>query len=69
LVFIAATEDEMIRAFDKNTGALLRQTKLPASGHATPAVYEFKGKQFIVIACGGEKGSKSGDVYMAFSLP
>jgi len=69
LVFIAATEDEMFRAFDKNTGELLWETRLPASGHATPAVYEFKGKQFVVIACGGGKGSKSGDVYMAFSLP
>jgi quinoprotein glucose dehydrogenase len=69
LVFIAATEDEMFRAFDKNTGELLWETRLAASGYATPAVYEFKGKQFVVIACGGGKGSKSGDVYMAFSLP
>lgn len=69
LVFIAATQDEMLRAFDKSNGALLWQTKLPASGHATPAVYEIKGKQFIVIACGGGKGSKSGDKYVAYSLP
>ena len=69
LVFIAATEDEMFRAFDKNTGEMLFQATLPASGHATPAVYELKGKQYVVIACGGGKGSKSGDVYMAFSLP
>jgi quinoprotein glucose dehydrogenase len=59
----------MFRAFDKNTGELLWETRLAASGYATPAVYEFKGKQFVVIDCGGGKGSKSGDVYMAFSLP
>jgi quinoprotein glucose dehydrogenase len=69
LIFIAATEDEMFRAFDKNTGEILWETKLPASGHATPAVYELEGKQYVVIACGGGKGSKSGDVYMAYSLP
>ena len=69
LVFIAATEDEMFRAFDKKTGELLWQIKLPASGHATPAVYEIDGKQYIVIACGGGKGSKSGDAYVAYSLP
>lgn len=69
LIFIAATEDEMLRAFDKQTGEMLWQTKLPASGHATPAVYEIDGKQFVVIACGGGKGSKSGDSYLAFALP
>lgn len=69
LIFIAATEDEMLRAFDKQTGKVLWQTKLPASGHATPAVYEIEGKQFVVIACGGGKGSKSGDSYLAFALP
>lgn len=69
LVFIAATEDEMFRAFDKKTGKVLWETKLPAGGHATPAVYEWKGKQYIVIACGGGKSDKSGDSYVAFALP
>lgn len=69
LIFIAATEDEMFRAFDKKTGKVLWETKLPAGGHATPAVYEWKGKQYVVIACGGGKGDKSGDSYVAFALP
>ena len=69
LLFIAATKDEKIRAFDKETGAILWEAKLPASGHATPAVYEMNGRQFLVIACGGGKGTKSGDAYLAFSLP
>lgn len=69
LVFIAATKDEMIRAFDKKTGKVLWQAKLPAAGYATPACYEIAGRQYIVIACGGGKiGSKSGDSYVAFSL-
>jgi quinoprotein glucose dehydrogenase len=69
VVFIGATEDEMFRAFDKKTGKLLWQTKLPAGGHATPAVYEWKGKQYVVIACGGGKSDKSGDSYVTFALP
>ena len=36
LVFIAATRDEKIRAFDKKTGALLWEADLPAAGIATP---------------------------------
>jgi quinoprotein glucose dehydrogenase len=69
ILFIAATKDEKIRAFDKETGELLWEAKLPASGHATPAVYEKYGKQYLVIACGGGKGTKSGDAYVAFALP
>ncbi|RYE30831.1 MAG: c-type cytochrome, partial [Sphingobacteriaceae bacterium] len=69
LVFIAATKDEKIRAFDKKTGKAVWEAQLPAAGYATPACYEVDGKQFIVIACGGGKiGSKSGDSYVAFAL-
>jgi quinoprotein glucose dehydrogenase len=70
LVFIAATMDEKFRALDKATGKLLWQTKLPAAGYATPATYSVRGKQYVVIAAGGGKlGTKSGDAYVAFSLP
>ena len=70
LVFIGATKDERFRAFDKDTGALLWETELPAGGYATPATYEVGGKQYVVIACGGAKmGTKPGDTYVAFALP
>jgi quinoprotein glucose dehydrogenase len=69
VLFIAATKDAKIRAFDKETGKLLWEAQLPAAGHATPAVYERNGKQYLVIACGGGKGTKSGDAYVAFALP
>jgi quinoprotein glucose dehydrogenase len=68
VVFIAATEDEKIRAFDKKSGKVLWEATLPAGGHATPAVYEWSGKQYVVIACGGGKRNKSGDSYVAFAL-
>ena len=37
VLFIGATKDEMFRAFNKRTGKLLWQTKLPAAGFATLA--------------------------------
>ncbi|HVU17575.1 MAG TPA: PQQ-binding-like beta-propeller repeat protein [Candidatus Didemnitutus sp.] len=70
LVFVAATRDEMFRAFDRRTGRELWKVKLPVAGYATPATYEVGGRQYVVIACGGGKlGTKSGDTYLAFALP
>jgi quinoprotein glucose dehydrogenase len=70
LVFIAATKDEMFRAFDARTGRALWQARLPAGGYATPATYDAGGRQYVVVAAGGGKmGTKSGDAYVAFALP
>ncbi len=69
LLFIGATMDGKFRAFNKRTGALLWETTLPAGGFATPAAYTYKGKQYIVIACGGGRGHISGDSYVSFALP
>ena len=72
LVFIGASNfDKKFRAFDKATGNLLWETKLPLSGNATPITYEVNGRQFVVIAAGGGKDPRSGSggVYVAFALP
>ena len=70
VIFVAASKDEMFRAFDQKTGKVLWQTKLPAGGYATPSTYTVNGRQYVVIACGGGKmGTKSGDAYVAFALP
>jgi quinoprotein glucose dehydrogenase len=70
LLFIAATPDEKLRAFDKQTGELLWEARLPAAGFATPASYEADGRQFVVVAAGGGKlGRPSGSRYVAFALP
>jgi quinoprotein glucose dehydrogenase len=70
LVFIAATKDGQIRAFNKRTGALLWEAQLPVPAFATPAVYAVNGRQFVVVPCGGGKlGTRSGDTYVAFALP
>lgn len=70
LVFIAASRDEHLRAFDAKSGREVWKVRLPAAGYATPATYSVAGRQYVVIACGGGKcGTKSGDAYLAFALP
>ena len=70
LVFIAATQDAKLRAFNARTGRQLWEAALPAPGYATPSTYAVRGRQFIVIAAGGGKlGSKSSDTYIAYTLP
>ena len=70
LVFIAATYDEKLRAFDKQTGKLLWEYKLPAGGFATPITYSVGGRQYVAIAAGGNRyGLKAGGSYVAFALP
>ncbi len=71
LVFCASTRDNLIRAFDKDTGAELWSAQLPWTGNAPPASYEVNGRQYIVIAAsGGNKlGTPYGDAYVAFALP
>ena len=69
LLFIGATKDGYFRAFNKNSGKLLWEYKLPAAAFATPAMYEVNGKQYIAIACGGEKlGTEKGNQIIAFAL-
>jgi quinoprotein glucose dehydrogenase len=70
LLFIAATKDGYFRVFDKHTGELLWKFLLPAASFATPAMYQVDGRQFIALACGGEKlGTEKGNEIIAFALP
>jgi quinoprotein glucose dehydrogenase len=70
LVFIAATPDKKIRAFDDANGDILWQAELSAAGFSTPAIYRADGRQFVVIASGGGRlGPPSGSEYIAFALP
>ncbi|WP_268225770.1 c-type cytochrome, partial [Sinomicrobium oceani] len=68
LVFIAATKDSKIRAFDSSDGKILWEYELPEAGFATPVTYTAKGKQYMVIAAGGGRRTPSGGKYIAFSL-
>lgn len=70
LLFIAATYDEKLRAFDTKTGKVVWEHTLPAGGFATPITYKVNGKQYIAIAAGGTRYNlKPGSKYVAFALP
>jgi quinoprotein glucose dehydrogenase len=69
VVFIGATLDRMIRAYDIDTGRELWKAQLPAGGRATPMTYEWKGRQYVVIAAGGGEVFGKGDQLIAFALP
>ena len=70
LLFIGATNhDRKFRAFDKRNGNLLWETTLPYSANATPATYEVRGRQYVVVlASGGKSRDAKGGVYVAFGL-
>jgi quinoprotein glucose dehydrogenase len=69
LVFVAASQDDRIRAFDIDTGELLWEHQLPAGGQAAPMTYRYRGRQYVVIAAGGRGGiGTAGDYIVAFAL-
>jgi quinoprotein glucose dehydrogenase len=70
IVFIGATLDHALRAFDIETGRLLWQTTLPGGARATPMTYRLpNGRQFVVVCVGGGDEFGNGDYVIAFSLP
>ena len=76
LIFIAATEDNRFRAFDKTSGVLLWEFEMDSPGFSTPSVYEIDGRQYVVIVAGGGGGRYRSPVTQdigrrvhAFALP
>ncbi len=70
LIFMAASMDKKFRALDVMTGEELWQTKLPYAGMAVPMTYLAEGKQYVVIAAGGNRRTftEEGDAIVAFTL-
>jgi quinoprotein glucose dehydrogenase len=71
LVFIGATLDNYLRAFDAATGRELWRGRLPGGGQATPMTYVWQGRQYVIIAAGGhaKSGTHRNDELIAFALP
>ena len=71
LVFIAATTDNIFRAFDIKTGEELWHDTLPAGGQTIPITYQVDGRQYVAIAPGGHHfmETKIGDYVIAYALP
>ena len=72
LVFIGASVDPAIRAFDAATGKLLWKGTLPASARSVPMSFQGpSGKQYVVIAAGGHDPAFGplDNAVVAFRLP
>jgi quinoprotein glucose dehydrogenase len=71
LVFIGASTDNFLRAFDTASGAELWKARLPAGAQATPMSYEVGGRQYVVVAAGGHAklDTTRGDYLLAYALP
>ena len=72
LLFLGATFDPYLKAYDLSTGKELWRGKLPASARATPMTFRAaNGKQYVVIAAGGHEvpGNEPSDALVAFALP
>jgi quinoprotein glucose dehydrogenase len=71
LVFIGGSMDSRVRALDLKTGEVLWKHLVSAPAVSMPAVYEFKGRQYVVFAVGGNSilTPRVSDELIAFSLP
>ena len=70
LVFVGASIDRRLHAYDVETGAELWHGELPASAKATPMSYRLQsGAQYVAVAVGGGDAWGDGDYVLAFRLP
>ena len=76
LLFVGAAWENVLRAYDADSGEELWKGDLPAAPQATPMSYSVtaqdgSSQQLVVIAAGGHArmGSAMGDYLVAFALP
>ena len=71
LIFIGASMDAHVRAIDLKSGEVLWKGLVDAPAVALPAVYTYKGKEYVVVTAGGNSilSPKVGDQIAAFGLP
>jgi len=74
LLFIAATNDDLLHAFDSKSGKLLWEAKLEAGGYTSPITYLGRdGRQYVALTAQGGGGFLGGggvsNSVVAFALP
>jgi quinoprotein glucose dehydrogenase len=69
LVFIGATFDNMLRAFDQGSGKVLWEHQLPGVASSIPSTYAAGGKQYLVVSVNGEQKNNYKGGYIAFAIP
>ena len=68
LIFLGGSRDKRMQAYDKKTGKVLWDIKLPGNSSSTPSTFMSKGKQYIAVSVGGSKEHPAGSV-ITFALP
>ena len=63
LVFVANSQDRMLRAYHSDTGVVLWERELEANPEGIPAVFEINGRQVIAFAAGASWGTGSDPVW------
>lgn len=71
LIFIGASMDSRVRALDLNSGEVLWKQLVDAPAVSMPAVYTYKGRQYVTFAVGGNSIllPKVSDQVVSFALP
>lgn len=71
LIFIGGSMDSRVRALDLKTGEELWQALVSAPAVSLPAIYEYKGKQYVTFAAGGNSilTPRVSDEIVTFALP
>jgi len=71
LIFIGASMDSRVRAIDEKTGKVLWRARVDAPAVSIPAVYTYKGREYVAFAVGGNAilDPKVSDQLVAFALP
>jgi quinoprotein glucose dehydrogenase len=69
LIFIGATGDNLLRAFDQQTGKVLWEYQLPGMASSIPSTYAVGNRQYVVVAVNGEQKNNFKGGYIAFAIP
>jgi quinoprotein glucose dehydrogenase len=63
LVFVANSQDRVLRAYDSASGAVLWAHEIDANPEGIPAVYQLAGRQYIAFAAGASWGTGTDPVW------
>lgn len=71
LIFIGGSMDARVRALDAKTGKVLWKAQVDAPAVSIPAVFDYKGREYVLFTAGGNSIIKPqvGDQLVAFALP
>lgn len=71
LIFIGGSMDARVRALDARTGEVLWKAQVDAPAVSIPAVFDYKGREYVLFTAGGNSIIKPqvGDQLVAFALP